>query len=141
MVVQSLPGVRLGRVSFGEPLVQGHLWRVKEKKKKKKGNMGITILPPRRFCFLILFSFCLLTVQLHFTPILNFQQSTHAQKKSVFILFLSIIYNNIYTFYYYYFFFFFRKQTTHTHAHTKSSLGMLLIFLFYGLLPCCLVWR
>ena len=31
-----LTGVRLGRVSFGEPLVQGHLWRVKEKKKKKK---------------------------------------------------------------------------------------------------------
>ena len=24
--------VRLGRVSFGEPLVQGHLWRVKRKK-------------------------------------------------------------------------------------------------------------
>ena len=36
VVVQSLPGVRLGRVSFGEPLVQGHLWRVKGKKKKKK---------------------------------------------------------------------------------------------------------
>ena len=32
----SRSGVRLGRVSFGEPLVQGHLWRVKEKKKKKK---------------------------------------------------------------------------------------------------------
>ena len=44
--------------------------------------MGITILPPRRFCFLILFSFCLLTVQLHFTPIVNFKQSTHAQKKN-----------------------------------------------------------
>ena len=25
VVVQSLPEVRLGRVSFGEPLVQGHL--------------------------------------------------------------------------------------------------------------------
>ena len=49
---------------------KGHLWRVK---KKKKGNMGITILPPRRFWFLILFSFCLPTVQLHFTPILNFK--------------------------------------------------------------------
>ena len=148
MVVQTLPGVRLGRVSFGEPLVQGHLWRVKEKKKKKKkkkkGNMGITILPPRRFCFLILFSFCLLTVQLHFTPILNFQQSTHAQtkkKKSVFILFLSIVYIIKYIHFIIIIFFFFRKQTTHTHAHTKSFLGMLLIFLFYGLLPCCLVWR
>ena len=60
--------------------------------KKKKRNMGITILPPRRFWFLILFSFCLPAVQLHFTPILNFKQSTHAQKKkSVFSLFLSII--------------------------------------------------
>ena len=35
VVVQSLPGVRLGGVSFGEPLVQG-----KKKKKKKKGNHG-----------------------------------------------------------------------------------------------------
>ena len=56
--------------------------------------MGIIILPPRRFCFLILFSFCLLTVQLHFTPILN-KAHTH-KKKSVFILFLSIIYIIIY---------------------------------------------
>ena len=101
--------------------------------------MGITILPPWRFCFLIFFSFCLLTVQLHFTPILNFKQSTHAQKKSVFILFLSIIYIIIYIHFIIIIIFFFRKQTTHTHAHTKSSLGMLLIFLFYGLLPCCLV--
>ena len=31
-------GVRLGRVSFGEPLVQGHLWRVKRKKKRKQGH-------------------------------------------------------------------------------------------------------
>ena len=79
------------RGTFGPgPLVKG--------KGKKKGNMGITILPPWRFCFLILFSFCLLTVQLHFTPILNFKQSTHAQKKkSVFILFLSTIYLIIYT--------------------------------------------
>ena len=67
----------------------------KKKKKKRKGNMGITILPPRRFWFQILFSFCLPTVQLHFTPILNFKQSTHA-KKSVFILFLSIIYRHFY---------------------------------------------
>ena len=68
------------RGTFGPgPLVEGK--GKKKKKKKKKGNMGITILPPRRFCFLILFSFCLLTVQLHFTPILNFKQSTHAQKK------------------------------------------------------------
>ena len=79
------------RGTFGPgPLVEG------KEEKKKKGNLGITILPPRRFCFLILFSFCLLTVQLHFTPILNFKQSTHAQKKSVFILFLSIIYIIIY---------------------------------------------
>ena len=67
------------RGTFGPgPLVEG-----KGKKKKKKGNMGITILPPRRFCLLILFSFCLLTVQLHFTPILHFKQSTHAQKKNL----------------------------------------------------------
>ena len=32
VVVQSLPGVRLGGVSFGEPLVQGQ----KKKKEKKK---------------------------------------------------------------------------------------------------------
>ena len=64
-------------------------------KKKKKETMGITILPPRRFWFLILFSFCLPTVQLHFTPILNFKQSTH-EKKSVFSLFLSIIHVHFY---------------------------------------------
>ena len=86
-----LTGGASGRVSFGEPLVQGK----KKKKKKKKETMGITILPPRRFWFLILFSFCLPTVQLHFTPILNFKQSTHA-KKSVFSLFLSIIYVHFY---------------------------------------------
>ena len=38
-----LTGVRLGGVSFEEPLVQG-----KKKKKKGKGNTGITI-PPWRF--------------------------------------------------------------------------------------------
>ena len=84
MVVQSLPGC----VWAGCP--SGNLWS-RAKRKKKKGNTGITI-PPWRFWFLIFFSFCLPTVQLHFTPILNFKQSTHAQKKSVFILFLSIIY-------------------------------------------------
>ena len=126
VVVQSLPGVRLGGVSFGEPLVQGQ--------KKKKETMGITILPPRRFWFLILFSFCLPTVQLHFTPILNFKQSTHAKKN------LSSVFS--YPLYMYISILFFRKQTTHTHTrtHTKSSLGMLLIFFFYGLLPCCLFW-
>ena len=31
-----LTGVRLGGVSFGEPLIQGDLWRVKKKRKKKE---------------------------------------------------------------------------------------------------------
>ena len=82
---------------------RGVLWGTfgpgqKKKKKKKKRNMGITILPPRRFWFLILFSFCLLAVQLHFTPILNLNKAhTHKKKQkkkqqqSVFSLFLSII--------------------------------------------------
>ena len=86
-------------------------------KKNKKGNMGITILPPRRFWFLILFSFCLPAVQLHFTPILNFKQSTQAQKKKN----LSSVFS--YPLYMYISILFFRKQATHTHAHTKSSLG------------------
>ena len=100
------------RETFGPgPLVEG-------KETKKKGNMSITVLPPRKFWFLILFSFCLLTVTLYS----HFKQSTHAQKNLSFILFLSIIS----------FFFFFRKRTTHTDSdsdsdtHTqKSSLGML----------------
>ena len=95
------------RGTFGPgPLVKGK--GKKKKKKKKKGNMGITILPPWRFCFLILFSFCLLTVQLHFTPILNFKQSTHAHTKKICLHSFPIhyIYNNIYTFYYYYYFLF-----------------------------------
>ena len=80
--------------------------------------MGITILPPRRFWFLILFSFCLPAVQLHFTPILNFKQSTQAQKKKKN---LSSVFS--YPLYMYISILFFRKQATHTHAHTKSSLG------------------
>ena len=63
----------------GEPLVQGHLWRVKKNKKEKKGNMGKTVFPPRKFWFLVLFSFCLLTVTLYS----HFKQSTHAQKVSL----------------------------------------------------------
>ena len=84
--------------------------------------MGITILPPRRFCFLILFSFCLLTVQLHFTPILNFKTKhtrTKKKKNCLHSFPIHYIYNNIYTFYY--FFFFFRKQTTHTCTHKELS--------------------
>ena len=76
--------------------------------------MGITILPPRRFWFLILFSFCLPTVQLHFTPILNFKQSTHAKKN------LSSVFS--YPLYMYISILFLRKQTTHTHTHTQRAL-------------------
>ena len=77
--------------------------------------MGITILPPRRFWFLILFSFCLPTVQLHFTPILNFKQSTHAKKN------LSSVFS--YPLYMYISILFFRKQTTHTHTRTHKELS------------------
>ena len=54
MVVQSLPGGASGqgvlRGTFGPgPLVEGK--GKKKREKKKKGNLGITILPPRRFCF------------------------------------------------------------------------------------------
>ena len=81
--------------------------------------MGITILPPRRFCFLILFSFCLLTVQLHFTPIVNFKQSTHAQKKKICLHSFPIHY--IYTFYYYCYFLFSKTNDTHTCTHKELS--------------------
>ena len=75
--------------------------------------MGITILPPRRFWFLILFSFCLPTVQLHFTPILN---KAHTQKKN-----LSLVFS--YPLYMYISILFFRKQTTHTHTRTHKELS------------------
>ena len=77
--------------------------------------MGITILPPRRFWFLILFFFCLPTVQLHFTPILNFKQSTQAQEKKN----LSSVFS--YPLYMYISILFFRKQATHTHTHTQRA--------------------
>ena len=72
VMVQSLPaggasGQGVLRETFGPgPLVEG--------KEKKKGNLSITVLPPRKF------SFCLLTVTLYS----HSKQSTHAQKKSVF---------------------------------------------------------
>ena len=47
----------------------------------------------------------------------NFKQSTHAQKKSVFILFLSIIYIH------FYFYFFVNKRHTHTHTRTHKELS------------------
>ena len=122
-----LTGVCLGRVSFGEPLVQGHLWRVKKKKKKKRKH-GHNCLSPRKFWFLILFSFCLLTVTLYS----HFKQSTHAKKTHSFIIFLSMIYT-----------YFFRKQTTHTRTHKELSgdvNNFSFLSFFYGLLPCCLIW-
>ena len=136
MVVQSLPGVRLGGVSFGEPLVQGQ-----KKKKKKEGNHGHNypssseILVSNSLFFLSADS--TVTLYSHFK---FFKQSTHAKKN------LSSVFS--YPLYMYISILFFRKQThthtrahtTHTRAHTKSSLGMLLIFFFYGLLPCCLFW-
>ena len=85
----------------------------KKKKKKKKETMGITILPPRRFWFLILFSFCLPTVQLHFTPILNFKLSTHAKK----ICLQSFPIHYICTFLFYFF-----VNKRHTHTHTQRAL-------------------
>ena len=84
---------------------------------------NITVLLPRQFWFLILFSFCLLTVIFYS----HFKQSTHAQKSQSFILFLSIIY----------LFFFVNKR--HTHAHTKSSLGMLIFFFNFFIVFCLVV--
>ena len=75
--------------------------------------MGITILPPRRFWFLILFSFCLPTVQLHFTPILNFKQSTQAKKKKKICL-QSFPIHYICTFLFYFF-------VNNTHTHTQRA--------------------
>ena len=87
--------------------------------------MGITVFPPRKFWFLIIFSFCLLTVTLYS----HFKQSTHAQKSQSFILFLPMIYTC-----------FFRKQTTHTRTHKELSGDVnnfsFLSFFFNGLLPC-----
>ena len=79
--------------------------------------MGITILPPRRFWFLILFSFCLPAVQLHFTPILNFKQSTQAQKKQKKQICLqSFPIHYICTFLFYFF-----VNKRHTHTHTQRA--------------------
>ena len=100
------------RETFGpEPLVEGN---------EKKGNMSITVLPPRKFWFLILFSFCLLTVTLYS----HFKQSTHAQK-SVF---------HSFPIHYISFFFFVNKRQTRTH---KELSGMLIIFF----IVFCLVVR
>ena len=67
-------GPKLTGGASGRGVLRGTFGPGPKKKKKKKETMGITILPPpRRFWFLILFSFCLPTVQLHFTPILNFK--------------------------------------------------------------------
>ena len=81
------------RGTFGPgPLVEGKerkkrkkKKRKKRKKKKKKGNMGMTVFPPRKFWFLILFSFCLLTVTLYS----HFKTKHTRTKKKVSLSFFS----------------------------------------------------
>ena len=88
--------------------------------------MGITILPPRRFWFLILFSFCLPTVQLHFTPILNFKQSTHERKK-ICLQSFPIHYTCTFLFY-----FFVNKRHTHTRTHKELSWDVINFLLLWS---------
>ena len=107
-------GPKLTGGASGRGVLRGTFGQGQKKKKKKKETMGITLLPPRRFLFLILFSFCLPTVQLHFTPILNFKQSTHAKKN------LSSVFS--YPLCTFLFYFFINKRHTHTHAHTQRAL-------------------
>ena len=99
----------MGRVSFGEPLVQGHLWRVKRKTRKHGHNClsSSEILVSNSLFFLSAYSYTL------------FPFSTkHTRTKSQsFIFFLSMIYIHIYIYNF--------VNKRHTHAHTKSSLGML----------------
>ena len=91
---------------------------VQKKKKKKKRKHGHNYPSSSEILVSNSLFFCLPTVQLHFTPILNFKQSTQAQKKKKN---LSSVFS--YPLYMYISILFFRKQATHTHAHTKSSLG------------------
>ena len=105
-----LTGGASGRGVLGETFGPGPLVEGKE---KKKGNMSTTVLPPRKFWFLILFSFCLLTVTLYS----HFKQSTHAQK-----ICLSFFSYPLYIFLSF-FFVFVNKRHTHTQ---RASLGMLL---------------
>ena len=99
MVVQSLPGVRLGGVSFGEPLVQGQ--------KKKKGNHGHNY--PSSSEILVSNSLFFLSADSTVTLYFHFKQSTHAKKK-ICLQSFPIHYTCTFLFY-----FFVNKRHTRTH--------------------------